>query len=606
MASFIPEAKLLEIKEAAPIAEVIGQYVSLKPRGRYLVGLCPFHAEKTPSFTVYPERNIFHCYGCGVGGNVFTFLMQHLRLTFPEAATELAKKYGIPLNLKKDLTPAEARASRQRQALYEVNELAAKFFTENLGHPHLGKPVREYLARRGLPEGVAASFRLGFAPDDWRLLIRALSERGASLEAAQQLGLIVPHHSSGYYDRFRGRLIFPILDLQGRVIAFGGRIIADGEPKYLNSPESSLYSKGRNLYGLFQAREAIRKQNLAILVEGYMDLLALRARNIEPVVATLGTALTREQVRLLKGYTSRAVLVFDGDEAGLKAMRRSLPHFAGEHLPVRVLVLPPGEDPDSYAAKQGVEIFRSPWEEAKPLFEYILDDATRNIGDELEKKLAALETLRPYFQSDVDPVEKALWLRLTAKRLTVSESALEESLANKRPALSAPMVCQATALNLERSLIKFILANPEILPRLDVEEYLEQFTDIKLQTIARQICNCHRQLGYLDHSLLVTQLDDDDLCRQVCSLSLAAEEYPPNHLELLIEEYRRSFRKRQLKRQQKKLRLELQEVYQARNGGDFLALVAQVREIEQRLRDLESSHEPLGEKENMDGQRSQS
>ena len=192
--------------------------------------------------------------------------------------------------------------------------------------------------------------------------------RGANLDAALQLGLIAERTSGGHYDRFRGRLIFPIFDLQGRVIAFGGRIIGEGEPKYLNSPESQLYSKGRNLYGLYQAREAIRKQNMVILVEGYMDLLALRARGIEPVVATLGTALTREQVRLLKGYTSRVVLVFDADTAGLKAMQRSLPHFAGERLPARVLTLPAGEDPDSYAAKYGVEIFTSPWEQGPAAF----------------------------------------------------------------------------------------------------------------------------------------------------------------------------------------------------------------------------------------------
>ena len=207
--------------------------------------------------------------------------------------------------------------------------------------------------------------------------------------------------------------------MQGRVIAFGGRIIGQGEPKYLNSPESPLYSKGRNLYGLYQAREAIRKQNLAILVEGYMDLLALRARGIEPVVATLGTALTREQVRLLKGYTSRVVLVFDADAAGLKAMQRTLPLFAAERLPVRVLTLPAGEDPDSYAAKYGVEIFVDPWDQAQPLFGFILEQAVAGAGDGLESTLAAFESLKPYFQGEVDPLERSLWLQMAAKRLGV-------------------------------------------------------------------------------------------------------------------------------------------------------------------------------------------
>jgi DNA primase len=591
MAPFIPEAKLLEIKETAPIADVIGQYVRLNQRGRYLVGLCPFHAEKTPSFTVYPERNIFHCFGCGVGGNVFTFLMQHLRLTFQEAVAELAQKYGIPLNWKKELNPAQAQASRQRQAFYEVNELAAKFFENTLAQPQRGEIARQYLARRGLPEAVAKAYRLGYAPDDWRLLTRALSDQRADLEAALHVGLITERTSGGHYDRFRGRLIFPICDLQGRVIAFGGRILGEGEPKYLNSPESQLYSKGRNLYGLYQAREVMRKQNLAILVEGYMDLLALRAHGIEPVVATLGTALTREQVRLLKGYTSRVVLVFDADAAGLKAMQRSLPHFAGERLPVRVLTLPEGEDPDSYAARYGVEIFKSPWEQAQPLFGFILDQATEGIGDAFEAKLAAFESLKPYFQGDVDPVERSLWLQMAAKRLGVPESALEASLQTQRQtALPAVQACmQEEVLNLEKRFIKLLLTYPEVLSKFDFEQYLDQFIHPEMQTIAHYIHSCYQRVGYLDHSLLVTQIEEDAICRRVCSLALAAEEYQLENLETELADYTRSFQKNQLKREHQQLKETMEQVYKTGKGGDYLALQAQLQDLRQRLKKLESS-----------------
>ena len=202
MSPFIPETKLLEIKEAAPIAEVIGQYVRLNQRGRYLVGLCPFHTEKTPSFTVYPERNIFHCFGCGAGGNVFSFLMQHLRLSFPEAAAELAQKYGISLQWQKGGNPAQTQAHRQRQAFYEVNELAAKFFENKLAQPQQGEIARQYLARRGLPEAVAKAYRLGYAPDEWRLLTRVLSDQRANLEAALHVGLISERTGGGHYDRF--------------------------------------------------------------------------------------------------------------------------------------------------------------------------------------------------------------------------------------------------------------------------------------------------------------------------------------------------------------------------------------------------------------------
>jgi DNA primase len=592
MSPFIPEAKLLEIKEAAPIAEVIGQYVRLNQRGRYLVGLCPFHAEKTPSFTVYPERNIFHCFGCGAGGNVFSFLMQHLRLTFPEAAAELAQRYGIVLQWQNDGSSGQAQANRQRQAWYEVNELAARFFESRLAQPQQGEMARKYMARRGLPESVANAYRLGYAPDDWRLLVRALSDQRADLDAALQLGLIAERNSGGHYDRFRGRLIFPIFDLQGRIIAFGGRIIGEGEPKYLNSPESQLYSKGRNLYGLYQAREAIRKQNLVILVEGYMDLLALRARGIEPVAASLGTALTREQVRLLKGYTSRVVLVFDADAAGLKAMQRSLPHFAAERLPARVLTLPAGEDPDSYAAKYGVELFTAPWEQAQTLFAFILDQATVGLKDELEAKLAAFESLKPYFQGEVDSLERSLWLQMAAKRLSVPESALEASLQTHRQAsLPAVVTCQQEeALNLEKRFIKLLLTYPEILGSFDLEPYLDQFVHPEMQTIAHYIHSCFQRVGYLDHSLLVTQIEEEDICRRICSLALAAEDYQLENVETELEDYTRSFQKIQLKREHQRLREKMETVYKTGKGGDYLVLQAQLQDLRQRLKTLESSH----------------
>lgn len=590
MAPFIPETKVLEIKDAAPIADVIGQYVRLTPRGRYLVGLCPFHAEKTPSFTVYPERQIFHCFGCGVGGNVFSFLMQHLRLTFPEAVAELAQRYGVALNWQKELTPAQSRARRQRQQEFAVNEAAADFFAQTLAHPQQGKIARDYLARRRLPPEITHAYRLGYAPDDWRCLVRTLSERGADLEAALRLGLIIQKNSGGHYDRFRGRLMFPIFDVQGRIIAFGGRIIGEGEPKYLNSPESDLYAKGRQLYGLYQAKEAIRRQNLAILVEGYMDLLALRAQGIEPVVASLGTALTREQVRLLKGYTSRVVLVFDADAAGLKAMQRSLPQFAGERLSARVLTLPTGEDPDSYAAKYGVALFTDPWEQAQPLFEFIVDQVMAGSDGSLESKLAACTSLKPYFQGDVDPVEKSLWLQVAAKRLGVPEAALAASLQPSRAAPPAARPIQDDILNLEKRFIKLLLSYPEVLGKFDLEAYLDQFVNPEMQTIARCIHACYQQVGYLDHSLLVMQIPEEDLCRRICSLAMSAENYQLENLEAELTDYTRSFEKIRLKRDCRQLCEKMAAAHQTGKGGEVLALQAELQNLRQRLKELESAH----------------
>ena len=361
----IPEDKLLEIKEAASIEEVVGQYVKLERRGKNLSGLCPFHVDSKPSFTVSPDRGIFHCFGCQAGGNVISFVMQYHKLSFPEAAAELARRYGITLTVK-DMGPEESRRAKKRQTSYDLNREALAFYRETLSGK-AGKPGREYLAKRGLTPEIIQSFQLGYAPPEWDGLRRHLQNRGFSLEAAAEVGLLLPRTSGGYYDRFRDRVIFPIFDRQDRPVAFGGRIVGEGEPKYLNSPESPLYTKGRLLYGLPQAREALRHQDLAIVVEGYLDLLALRVHGVAPVVASLGTALTKEQVRLLKSLVSRVVLVFDGDPAGAKAMRRALPLFGQEGLPVRVIALPAGQDPDTYVHSKGPELFASPWDSGPAL-----------------------------------------------------------------------------------------------------------------------------------------------------------------------------------------------------------------------------------------------
>jgi len=322
-----------------------------------------------------------------------------------------------------------------------------------------------------------------------------------------------------------------------------------------------------------------------------MDLLALRAHGIEPVVATLGTALTREQVRLLKGYTSRVVLVFDADDAGLKAMQRSLPLFAGERLPARVLTLPAGEDPDSFAAKYGVELFTAPWEQARPLFDFILDQTMTGAEDALESKLAALESLRPYFQGEVDPVERSLWLQMAAKRLGVQESVLEASLQSRRPAtLTCVKTCQEEEFHLEKRFIKLLLTYPEVLSRFDLEQYLDQFTHPEMQKIAHYIHACYQQVGYLDHSLLVTQVEEDDICRRICALALAVEEYQLGNVEAELEDYTRNMEVLQLKRKVQQLQEKMNHIHKNGKGGDSLALQAQWQDLRQRLKNLQSSH----------------
>lgn len=594
MTPFIPEDKLLEIKDAASLEEVIGQYVKLVQRGRNLLGLCPFHTETKPSFTVAPDKGIFHCFGCGAGGNVFSFLMQYHRLSFPEAVQELARRYGIPLTFK-DLGPEGDQRARKRTLAYEINKLAAAFYQATLKGQD-GKEAQEYLAQRGLTPEVIQAFHLGYAPDEWDGLRGHLQNRGISLDAAQEVGLLLARPQGGFYDRFRHRIIFPIQDRQGRVIAFGGRIIGQGEPKYLNSPESVLYFKGRNLYGLPQAAEALRQTGLALVVEGYLDLLALQVRGIANVLATLGTALTREQVRLLKGLASRVVLVFDGDAAGARAMQRALPLFAQEGLAVRVLPLPAGMDPDSFACRHGVELFRSPWEAAQPWFTYLLEELSRAHGLEIEGRVRIVEELKPYFQAVADPVEQGLWLKFAAERLGVDEAALHRSFTSYAPISPGRLDPRGqVAISLERGLLKWVLSYPQAVPLEELEEWLNEFEDRDLKGLMALIIRCYQEHGALDHGLLVQQVEEEHLRQQICALTLGEEEFCGPEVDLLAADWRRNLRIRRLKKIEAELKERLKAGTARGDSEDLSALLAEKQEIALQLEGLKCRPTAKGE-----------
>jgi len=587
----IPEDKLLEIKDAASLEEVIGQYVKLVQRGKNLVGLCPFHADTQPSFTVAPDKGIFHCFGCGAGGNVFSFLMQYHKLSFPEAVAELAKRYGIPLTFR-DLGPEGAKAAKRRQGLQDLTNAAAAFFTATLKSPS-GKAGRDYLTKRGLTPEVIAAFHLGFAPDEWDALSRHLQGRGFSPELAQEAGLLLPRDRGGYYDRFRNRVIFPIEDRQGRTIAFGGRIIGQGEPKYLNSPESPLYTKGRQLYGLPQAAEALRQSGVALVVEGYLDLLALRVHGVANVLATLGTALTKEQVRLLKGLVPKVVLVFDGDAAGARAMRRAFPLFGQEGLAVRVLPLPAGMDPDNYVHAHGPELFAAPWDAARPWFAYLLEELTAAHGLEVDGRVAILEELKPYFQV-LEPVEQSLWLKHAAERLGVDEAALRLSLAAAQPVAAARLdSASRLAVSLERGLLCWVLRHPQAVTPEELEEWAQEFENPELGSLLDAVVRCYREHGALDHSLLLQEVEEERLKQQICALTLGEEDCL-RAVELAAAEWRRTLSIRRLKKAQALLKEKLESAT-ASGGGEDLDLQAQKREIDRQLEALKLGASAKGE-----------
>jgi len=346
----IPQDKISEILDHARIEEVVGEFVSLKKRGVNLLGLCPFHNEKTPSFTVSPAKGIYKCFGCGAAGNTVNFIMQHEQYTYPEALRYLADKYNIEIEEKEE-SEEEKKARDERESLFAVNSFAQKHFTKNLWETQEGRSVGySYFQERGFSDKTIKDFQLGYSPSEWDNFTKKALSSGYKKEYLEKTGLTIvkPHQS---YDRFRNRVIFPIHNLAGRIVGFGGRILTNekNKPKYLNSPESEIYNKRKILYGIYFAKSAIVKEDRCHLVEGYTDVISLYQAGVKNVVASSGTSLTEEQIRLIKRYTQNVVILYDGDPAGLKASFRGIDMFLEQGMNVKIVLFPEGEDPDSYA-----------------------------------------------------------------------------------------------------------------------------------------------------------------------------------------------------------------------------------------------------------------
>ncbi len=414
-----------EIRRRVGILEVVSTHVTLRRAGRSYKGLCPFHSEKTPSFTVDPEKGFFYCFGCHAGGDVFDFVMRIGSVTFTDALKELAERAGVVL----ERPPAEEQRAGERERLLRAAADAAAFYREQLVGPQ-GAAARKYLTGRGITAEIQEAFGLGYAPNTWDALLRAMHGRGFEAATLEQAGLAVPRTgAAGYYDALRDRLIFPIRDTQGRPVAFGGRVLAQGTPKYLNTRESPLFVKGKTLYALDAARTEIRETGEAVVVEGYMDALACHQHGIRNVVASLGTALTLDQVLLLKRFAARAVLVYDADAAGADAAERGLGIFDQAELPVRVAVLPGDADPDAFLRKEGPEAFRRVFASALPVFDYRLAMALRRHDPKtVEGKVGIVDEINQLLILVPNPVRQAEYVRLLAERLGVREDAIRSQL----------------------------------------------------------------------------------------------------------------------------------------------------------------------------------
>ena len=421
---FIPPEIINDISSRLDIVELIREYVPLKQKGRNLQGLCPFHSEKTPSFTVSPDKQIFHCFGCGVGGNVFSFIMQKEGLTFPEAVEKLALKAGVNLP-KEDLSPAQKTILEKKSRSYKINATAALYFQRNLMTPSPeSQRAIAYLKSRNITEETIEKFHLGLASSQWDGLINFFSKKGVRPQELVELGLALPNkQGNSFYDRFRNRIIFPIWDNDGKVIAFGGRVLDDSLPKYLNSPDTPLFNKSQHLYGIHLAKNTIRQEDLALIVEGYMDVIACHQQGLKNTVASLGTAFTQQQAKLLMRHTYQIAIIYDGDTAGSSATLRGLDILNDLGCDVKVVNLPQGQDPDDYLQANGSEKLKELIAQGQGLIEYKLIKSMENVKfQSIMGKTKIMQKILPDLLGIKSPVVRAEAIKIVSEKLGITEA----------------------------------------------------------------------------------------------------------------------------------------------------------------------------------------
>jgi DNA primase len=483
-----------DLKDRADLVRIIEPYAPLKKKGSNWMGCCPFHQEKTPSFSVSPTKGFYKCFGCGKGGNAYTFLMEMEGLNFPEAIQRVAEMSGVPLPEPIDDKEYEKNKKRKDEKkqlsdqVIELNKLALDFWESELQSKNpKAKAARGYLEQRGISDEIQKQFHVGFSPDSWDSLLNYLKEKGADEKLIEQSGLVsVNEEKDRVFDRFRGRIMFPVLDVNGNPIAFGARAMGDDQPKYLNSPETPAYVKGQNLYGLFQSREEIRRKKFVILVEGYLDLIALYQFGITNVTASLGTAFTPEQSKLLSRFAKKVVINYDGDDAGVKAARKAVDSLLADDFDIKVLVLPDGKDPDDFIRQRGSEIYDELRGKAQPFLNFALDAAIKGRRLNIAKQKAeAIEDVLPMLSVLRNPIQKRESFDQTMDFFRVENAALRRDLwktvkqsGHVASSSIKQQVKRATQIKVtvaEQQLLELLINDSElrerILPQLEETDY---------------------------------------------------------------------------------------------------------------------------------------
>ncbi len=592
----ISQDKIAEIRHRASIVEVISDHVTLKKAGRNHMGLCPFHAEKTPSFTVSEEKGIYHCFGCQSGGSVFHFLMNYDHLSFPEAVERVARRYGIAVEHQGGGRGVQENGEREK--LYRVNERAALSYQKILFAPE-GLKALEYLKRRGVDEATARKFMLGYAPQSGSSLFKLFTQENISTQDACRLGLIGQRGSQKFYEKFFARVIFPIVSPAGKVIAFGGRVLDQSLPKYLNSSETPLFHKGSTLYGLYQAKDGIRQADRVVVVEGYLDVIALAQHNLSYAVATLGTALTTDHLRVLSRYTKNIVALFDGDDAGRRAAARSFEIFLEAGLFGRAAFLPKGEDPDSFVRSQGKAALEAVLNQAVPLADYYFSWLEQRYGKSLEGKSQIAGEISRILAKVTNAFEADLLARRAVDILGIREEVLRRAKATPatRAALgSAPSAAPVAGTQsrediAERSLVSLMLRLPAALEGVARKPEIREWFGPKWRRVVDDVTAQWQQRKTVDVSRLIESLPPE-LASDIAAVSLEREELTDAECARMVEDCLSHLRRKHVEGMKRDLRLAIRAAEEQKDEKakrertlEWQDLVLKERQLERRRLD---------------------
>jgi DNA primase len=565
-----PQTFIDDLKRQADIVRVVQDYVQLKKKGANWMACCPFHKEKTPSFSVSPAKEIFYCFGCHKGGSVFNFVMEIERVAFPEAIRIVADKVGMPLPKMVDDSRFEARR-QEADVVIQLNSWAMEWWQQQLESSKEGRIAREYLKEREITDETQKTFRLGYAPDSWDALSSYLRQKGATQEEIDRSGLVAKKEDGPRsYDRFRGRLMFPVFDVQARPIAFGGRTLKGEDAKYINSPETAAYIKGRNVFGLNLTKDEIRRQGFAILVEGFLDLIVPYQFGVRNVAASLGTALTHEQVKLLSRFARKVVVNYDGDRAGVQAAKKSIEILLAEDLEIKVLVLPDNADPDEYIRKFGVTEYQRQRAQAQPHIQFVIESALRDRNlHRPADKAEAVEEVLPYIRAVKNAVQKREYFDMAMDSLGIDRENVNTSTWRRelwqtvrhnrvlRPDSVQALTRRSEATAAEQRLLGVLFANAnlrhEILSMLKEEDY----EDLATAPLFKAVLDLEREGAEVDFDNLNLKTEGDEFAAKMIPMLLMNSSLHASNENYVPEECVSTFRLMKIEQRIEELRREL-------------------------------------------------